>query len=101
MEEKWMEGVTMDMLPEAHRKYAEVIGVEATLKLCATWGGGKPYVPVLDRVYAIMRDEIIRKEFAQGKGVPALARKYGLTERMIQLIVEENRPEQTNLFDGL
>ena len=41
--EDWMASVTMDMLPEAHRKFAEIIGVEATLRLCAEWGGAATY----------------------------------------------------------
>lgn len=96
---EWARDVTLEMLPEAHRKFAEVIGVEATVRLCAMWGGSNPYIPVADTLYAVVRDRMIRQEFARGIAVPHLAKRYDLTERMIQRIVEDIRPEQTTLLD--
>ena len=48
----WKNEVTLEMLPAAHRKLAEVIGVQATLQLCETFGGETMYVPLTDAVYA-------------------------------------------------
>ena len=96
---EWAKDVTMEMLPEAHRKFAEVIGVEATVKLCATWGGGTPYIPIADTLYTVVRDGMIRREFARGISVPHLARRYDLTERTVQRIVQDIRPEQITLLD--
>lgn len=96
---EWMKDVTVDMLPEAHRKFAEVIGVEATLKLCAYFGGGPVYVPTIDTAHAVARNQLIRREFARGARVTRLADRYGLTERMVQQIVEDIRPEQISVFD--
>lgn len=99
MGEAWMKDVTLDMLPEAHRKFAEVIGVEATIKLCAMWGGDDPYIPVIDTLYAVVRDEMIRREFSKGSCVAQLAIRYGLAKRSVQRIVENIRPSQISLFD--
>ena len=95
----WTREVTLEMLPEAHRKFAEVIGVEATIKLCSMWGGSNPYIPVAETLYTVVRDGMIRREFSRGTPVPRLAKRYDLTERMIQRIVKEIRPEQTTLLD--
>lgn len=35
----------IDELPSGQRAIAEVIGVEATLKLCEVFGDEKPYIP--------------------------------------------------------
>lgn len=101
MEEKWMEGVTMDMLPEAHRKFAEVIGVEATLKLCAMWGGDDPYIPMADTIYLNIRDKMIRKEYANGYTIPRLAKRYHLSKRTIRKKVQDIRPIQESMLGPL
>lgn len=84
----WMRGVTMDMLPEAHRKIAEVIGVEATLTLCDIYGGMQLYVPKTDNVYASVRAQMIRSEY-NGMNTAQLAKKYRVTTRTVQMIVED------------
>lgn len=85
LEHKWA-GLTLDMLPEAHRKLAEVIGVEATLRLSEVYGGLTLYVPKLDMVHAAMRTKRIRAEY-DGTNARQLARKYGVSNRCIQRAV--------------
>ncbi|MEF9894264.1 MAG: Mor transcription activator family protein [Clostridia bacterium] len=82
----WMKDVTMDALPEAHRKIAEIIGVEATLALCDTFGGMVLYVPKTDSIYASVRGKMIRAEF-NGMNTTQLAKRYRVTTRTIQTIV--------------
>lgn len=88
---KWASKVTFDMLPDAHKKLAEMIGVEATLRLCAGLGGSNPYIPFIDSVRSVARNKIICKSFLNGESVAKLAVQYRLTERSIQRIVEKYR----------
>lgn len=87
----WMRDITMDMLPEAHRKIADVIGVEATLALCHTFGGMPLYVPKLDSVFATVRAQMIRREY-NGMNTAQLAQKYRVTTRTVQTLVSGMPP---------
>lgn len=100
MTDSWMDEVTEDMLPAAHRKICEVIGLEATLRLCGMWGGSATYIPTLEAVEGAVRRKRIRAEFRTGRAtVAALAHRYGLTERTVQRMVEDIRPEQLSIWD--
>lgn len=100
---KWLNDITEEMLPEAHRKLAGVIGVEATLKLCEVYGGLQMYVPVMDGVYSVARARLIRAAY-NGMNTSQLALKYGLSTRGVQKIVEDLPPPQLSgqidLFDA-
>ena len=85
--QEWAKDVTMEMLPEAHRKIAETIGVKATLLLSEVYGGVVLYVPKLDNVYASVRTQMIRSEY-NGANTSQLAKKYRVTARTVQTIVE-------------
>ena len=96
----WKSEVTLEKLPDANRKLAEVIGVEAMLKLCERYGGESLYIPMTDAIYAAVRREWIRKEYAHHNSNPKwLAKKYGLSEREVQRIVRDIRPDQLYFFD--
>ena len=83
----WRNEVTQEMLPLAHRKLADVIGVEATIRLCEMFGGESLYIPMADTVYAAVRRKWIQKEFDLGADTKNLARKYELSKREVQRIV--------------
>lgn len=83
-----MEGITRDMLPEAHRRLADVIGLEATLRLCETYGGAPLYIPKLDALAAAQRARRIRSEY-DGMNTALLARRYGVSMRTVQMILSE------------
>lgn len=96
-----MEGVTDSELPEAHRKFAEVIGVEAALRLCEEFGGSSPYVPTNDAIYKVaVRNREICRRYLLGAKVGQLARQYGVSERSVLRIVKDIRPNQISLFDS-
>ena len=84
---EWMQDVTIDMLPPQHQWLAEVIGVDAALTLCETYGGDEPYIPQYNTAYAWIRAQRIRKEHAEGCDVRALARKYQLREVEVRYIL--------------
>jgi Mor family transcriptional regulator len=81
-----MEQLDQNALPEAHRRFAQVIGVEATIRLCQAYGGMPVYIPKLDSVIAAQRARRIRAEY-NGENTAALALRYGLSMRSIQKIV--------------
>ena len=88
-----MEGMPLDKLPEAHRKLAEVIGIEATVELCKVYGGTPLYIPKVDALIAAHRDQQIRTEY-NGYNVAILARKYNLSARTVQRILEGESLQQ-------
>lgn len=100
----WKSEVTVQMLSPAHRKLSDVIGIEATLKICEAFGGEAIYIPLTDAIYAAVRRKWIREEYSEKNAVPRqIARKYGLSEREVQRIVSGIRPEQMKieeLIDG-
>jgi len=95
-----MQGVPLDKLPEAHRKLAEVIGIEATMELCKAYGGTPIYIPKVDALVAAHRDQQIRTEY-NGYNVAKLARKYNLSARTVQRILEGESLQQIDGQMGL
>ena len=81
-----MRDFTREMLPEAHRRLSEVIGIEAMIRLCEAYGGAPLYIPKLDALNAARRDERIRAEY-DGMNTQALARQYGVSSRTVQTVV--------------
>lgn len=94
------EQIELSMLPEEYQETAEVIGVEAFLKLCYHYGGSNLYIPKQDRVTRHIRDSKIKKEF-KGGNYKELARKFGLSESHIRKIVGNKRYslQQTTIWD--
>lgn len=98
----WMSEVTYDMLQGKQQELADVIGVEATLKLCEYVQGNGFYIPKNDRAYVKLRNRYLRKDYAENNwSIKALANKYGLTESSVRKIVKDMRPGQMKLKDYL
>lgn len=96
----WMNKVTYDMLNEKQKDIADVIGVEATLKLCEVYGGDPLYLPKNDDVQRELRDREIRKLYGeQNYKSSYLKKQYGLSGRTIRNIVREARPIQAKIED--
>ena len=67
---------------------------EAERIVRAAWAGERPYIARLGEVGQMEmshRDRSIRRDFAHGAHVNLLARRYGLSERRIQCIVQGER----------
>ena len=45
----WKNEVTQEMLPAAHQKLADVIGIGAALQLCEVFGGESLYIPMTEQ----------------------------------------------------
>lgn len=90
-----------DSLPRQHLKLVEVIGLEATIKLCEAYGGEPIYIPKIDALRGAQRDDMIRQEIRHASA-RKLAKKYGLTVRAIEKITEgiSNLDGQVCLFES-
>ena len=98
---EWMRDVTYDMLPDNQKNIADIIGVEATLKLCEHYGGDDLYVPQNDRIKNRLRDRQIQRLYAEKNyKVSFLKEQYGLSGRRVRGVIQEVRPEQIRI-DGL
>lgn len=99
----WMSKVTYEMLPDNQKALADVIGIEATLKLCEVWGGDNSlYIPKNDKVKARLRDQEIREKYVKGNyRTTLLKEQYGLSGQAVRNIVRDVRPLQMQLEDYL
>lgn len=82
--------ITLEDLTGDQRELAEIIGIEAYINLVCDWGRDSVYIGKCDKTLKRLRNERIREEY-DGRNVKALARKYGLTARSINMIVSEER----------
>jgi len=101
------EKITMEGLPLDYREAAEVIGLEAALKLVELYGGGHLYVPARKKLLMPSRNRKIYDAYKSCRDRHAyriLAQKFELCENRIREIVrDEHRrrfppPEQTEMF---
>lgn len=91
-EQKWLEEIPVEQLPEAVQVLARVIGVEAAVKLSEELGGTSFYFPKIDRLLQRVRDKKIRQEFS-GYNCRELALKYHLSENWVRKIVTGKEPD--------
>ena len=78
----------MAQYPESYNSIAEIIGEGAARKLCEAYGGEAIYIPKVESLQAVERVTRIRQEY-NGQNVTKLAKRYKLTERRVQQIVED------------
>lgn len=97
--EKWMEAITIDMLPEQYQPLAEITGVPQLLALAEKQGGSNLYVPKLEALVRTARDQQIKEQF-NGYNAEDLARRYCMTVRWVQEICKDSpTPGQISLDD--
>lgn len=80
------------------RELVELVGLEATIKIVARFGGQPVYIQQWDGAFRELRNERIRKEFT-GNNHAALTRRFGLSLSTIYEILR--RPpehKQDDLF---
>ena len=80
--------ISMDDLPQAQHEVAELIGLEAYVKLIQKYGGMRPlYIPKFTEIKREIRNHEICSKF-DGYNFQELAREYELTETMVREIVK-------------
>lgn len=94
----WMSEITYDMLQPKQQEMADVIGIEATLKLCEYVQGHGLYIPSNDRAFKKIRNRQIRHDYIKGGwSIAALSKKYGLTDVSVRNIVRDVAPKQIGI----
>ena len=98
-----IENVSMEDLSALHKEYAQVIGVEALLKLSEYFGGTQIYIPKREELIKHKIYRLVKKEYEEGKlGIKALARKYNISETTVYRLVKgyiKTLPGQMSIFD--
>lgn len=74
-------------LPKTHRELADVIGVEATLKLCETMGGSSLSVSGNRFFVRQERDRMMLESYQNGATVAQIAAQYSLTPCGVRLVL--------------
>lgn len=84
--------VRLSDISKSYRDVAEIIGVDAFLKLCKVYGGSSMYLPTERAVLKPLRDKKIKREF-NGSNLRSLSLKYGICETHIRKILFEGLNE--------
>ena len=87
-EQKILESLTLNDLQESHREIAEVIGVEAMVKLSKTYGGNNIYIPQSKELIKNKIYEEIYEEF-DGSNLKELTVKYNVSKSTVYNIVRD------------
>lgn len=82
------------------RELIELIGVEPAFRVIWRYQGLQFYLPMFDRSVRKLRDIAIHTEF-DGTNYAELARRYGMGQRNIRHILEQDEFRQSSLFAGL
>ena len=99
LDERWMDELTVDMLPELYRHIASAIGIENFLALCKEIGGTNMYIPKFDSVIRPIRDKKMKQEF-DGINYKELGKKYNLCERWVRDIINPKHIDgQISIFE--
>lgn len=77
------------LLPAPLRQYAQAIGVGNLIKLAELTGGRKIYIPKKDIILDYFNKAHIKKEYAEGESITALAEKYHLTRPTIYRYINQ------------
>lgn len=85
-------------IPEIYQEIEAVTDRATARKIAELFEGCQVYFPVWDKTgRQRQRDAAIYQDQLAGMRTVDLARKYGLTERRIRVIVEAKRPKQRRL----
>lgn len=77
-------------LPESFRELAELIGMDAVLRISAQFGGEKLHIYQIASLARAARDRAIIAEYKSGSGYMELARKYSVTTTRIRQIISKS-----------
>lgn len=83
--EKWMLKIPPEELPEPYPYLAQIIGLEATLKIAMELGGESVYFRKLG---VRMRNRRILEEY-NGYNIRKLAVKYAITQQRVRQILKK------------
>jgi Mor family transcriptional regulator len=85
--------INQDDLPPDLQQIADLLGMDAVLRLCAQFGGEQIYIHKLAELAKASRDRDIVAAF-NGRNHLELARKYNLTSKRIRQILAAAGPSK-------
>lgn len=97
---KWAQDIRMeDIRNDSMADLAELVGVEAMMKIVETYSGSVLYIPKMESVLAPIRDRHIREEF-DGTNGHKLAIRYNVSDSWVLRVVNERQVYgQTSMFE--
>ena len=98
----------IDALEPRARQLLDAIGPEAMASLSDLYGGSQTYIYKFDDEIALYRNKKIKTEF-NGYNFTELAKKYGLSENQVRVILKEDTKEvrarpmdgQVSMLEGM
>ena len=101
MDNSWKCELTPDAFGDTiYCTIAEEIGIDNLLKLSRLVGGDSFYVPIESTLLRVFRNKKILEEY-NGCNVKDLAKKYGITRRMVHYIVSQNPVNRTKRIQNM
>ena len=89
---KWMYEAKPDKLPDVYQRLVDMVGYSGMLALVANISGDYLYVPKLDQLQRVLRDDNLMADYAQGRSPHQLAHKYNLSVvQVYEIIKKQNR----------
>lgn len=97
---RWAQDMRMeDIRNDSMADLAELVGVEAMMKIVETYSGSVLYIPKMESVLAPIRDRHIREEF-DGTNGHKLAIRYNVSDSWVLRVVNERQVYgQTSMFE--
>lgn len=87
--------VTVNDLTGEQKSLAEVVGIEAYIKLVNAYGGSNIYIAKSDKITNLKRDAEIYRRF-NGDNYYQLAREYNLSERAVRDIINDEMAKRNS-----
>jgi len=89
---KWMIETVPDELPDVYQRIVDLIGYRSMLALISNYGGDYMYVPKLDQLQRVMRDDKLMADYIKGTTPDQLAHRYNLSVvQVYEIIKKQNK----------
>lgn len=85
--------INIEDLPGEVQHIVNLIGLKTTFKLINEYGGESIYLPKLETISRLVRDNMIRKEYT-GSNLKELSAKFKLTTRHLRTIVDKKSSDK-------
>ena len=101
----WMYELDAKDLPEQYTKLSSVVGYDGLLALISNYSGDYLYIPKLDGLIRLTRDDKIMHDYINGVPIKEIAHKYNLALAPVYRIIDTQKRksqidgEQVSLLD--
>jgi Mor family transcriptional regulator len=92
--------ITLDDFPDGFREIVNAIGIDAAVALCEIAGGTQIYIPKVDSIDRVTRNQQLYKDYLAGKTFTQLANEYRLSENTVRNIVFDLHRQRTNTIEN-